>query len=433
MPDGTTSFPGNLYVNGNINNVDRISANSFVYANGTSILSGITAGGTTYSNANVAAYLVTNPQAGTYSNANVASYLPTYSGNIAGNIVKNGRTWTFGTDGTLTLPSGAGFGLGDNGQLKTNDGTTVALDFRDTSGRGFYTNGDGYTLRSDGSNNWIFGTNGTLSTPGNVQVGSASAYGNISHINTISANAFVYANGVSILDGVGGADTGNIRFNGSTVYSSYEPDNIYIDTTGGDYTWTFGADGKLTVPQGGYIGAAGVKGDGTMITGGNGQIASLTSFFSSGMYSGCVTANPDGTLNITTYGDGTGVAGQWIFGSDGSTTFPDNQPVTISGNLTVGNLTVNGNTTIINTESYTVVDNIIQMANANPADTLDIGFVGHRTINSTLEHTGLIRDASAGLWKLFSNVTTQPGTTVDFTGVIYDDLQLDKLHADTIH
>jgi len=41
----------------------------------------------------------------TYSNANVASYLPTYTGNIAGNIVKNGYTWTFGTDSTTTFPS----------------------------------------------------------------------------------------------------------------------------------------------------------------------------------------------------------------------------------------------------------------------------------------------------------------------------------------
>jgi hypothetical protein len=41
----------------------------------------------------------------TYGNANVATYLPTYTGNIAGNIVKNGYTWTFGTGGNLTVPA----------------------------------------------------------------------------------------------------------------------------------------------------------------------------------------------------------------------------------------------------------------------------------------------------------------------------------------
>ncbi len=40
----------------------------------------------------------------TYSNANVASYLPTYTGNIAANIVKNDKTWTFESNGTLTVP-----------------------------------------------------------------------------------------------------------------------------------------------------------------------------------------------------------------------------------------------------------------------------------------------------------------------------------------
>lgn len=43
--------------------------------------------------------------ANTYSNTNVASYLPTYSGNIAGNISKNGNVWIFGTNGTTTFPT----------------------------------------------------------------------------------------------------------------------------------------------------------------------------------------------------------------------------------------------------------------------------------------------------------------------------------------
>ena len=55
------------------------------YANGVSILSGL---------------------GGSYGNTQVAAYLPTYTGNIAGNIVKNGRTWAFGTDGNLTVPGG---------------------------------------------------------------------------------------------------------------------------------------------------------------------------------------------------------------------------------------------------------------------------------------------------------------------------------------
>lgn len=39
-----------------------------------------------------------------YGNVNASAYLPTYSGNIAANIAKNGYNWTFGTDGNVTFP-----------------------------------------------------------------------------------------------------------------------------------------------------------------------------------------------------------------------------------------------------------------------------------------------------------------------------------------
>jgi len=104
-----------------------------------------------------------------------------------------------------------------------------------------------------------------------------------------------------------------------------------------------------------------------------------------------------------------------------------------SGNLTVGgNLIVNGNSTIINTASYTIDDNILQIADGNPADTLDLGFVGHRTVAGNLQHTGLVRDASAGNWRLFSNVTAQPGNTVDFTNAVYDDLVVGNISANIV-
>lgn len=76
--------------------------------------------------------------------------------------------WVFGTDGSLTLPGGAGFAKGDSGYLKVADGVTLGLDLRDATGRGFYTNGDGFAIRSNGSNTWQFGTGGSLTLPGVV-------------------------------------------------------------------------------------------------------------------------------------------------------------------------------------------------------------------------------------------------------------------------
>ena len=99
---------------------------------------------------------------------------------------------------------------------------------------------------------------------------------------------------------------------------------------------------------------------------------------------------------------------------------------TIVGNVTIeGNLTVNGNVSYISVNNLVIGDNIINLADLNPADSLDIGFVGHRTpFGDPLQHTGLVRDASANQWRLFSNVVPAPGTTVDFTDAIYDDLKL---------
>ncbi len=96
---------------------------------------------------------------------------------------------------------------------------------------------------------------------------------------------------------------------------------------------------------------------------------------------------------------------------------------TIGGNLTIqGNLIVNGNVSYVNVNNLVISDNIINLADLNPGDSLDLGLSAHRTVNDILQHTGLVRDASANQWRLFSNVIPQPGTTVDFTNAVYDDL-----------
>jgi hypothetical protein len=95
---------------------------------------------------------------------------------------------------------------------------------------------------------------------------------------------------------------------------------VVITADDGAQTWTFGADGTTTFPTNGHIGAT--KG-GTMLDGGNGYNVSLTSFYSSGLYSSCVTANPNGTLNITAYNDGgPDPAEVWTFDNYGGLTFP---------------------------------------------------------------------------------------------------------------
>ena len=101
----------------------------------------------------------------------------------------------------------------------------------------------------------------------------------------------------------------------------------------------------------------------------------------------------------------------------------------LSGNLTVqGNLFVNGNTTIINANNININDSMIYMADDNPADSLDIGFVSSFT-NPGYQHTGLVRDATDGTWKLFANVVPEPTTTVDFTNATFSNLRMGNLTA----
>lgn len=105
----------------------------------------------------------------------------------------------------------------------------------------------------------------------------------------------------------------------------------------------------------------------------------------------------------------------------------------ISGDVSItGNLTLSGNLTSISANNIVIDDSVIYLANNNSANVSDIGFVGHFT-DSKYQHTGLIRDASDGRWKLFSNVTAEPSTTIDFTNANYDILQIGRLESTTVN
>ena len=280
------------------------------------------------------------------------------------NIQTGGHTWTFDPTGIVTLP--------DSTQMGAIEGTNTF---------GFYnSNANTEFLIELGSTSvWSFnGTSGITGLPNNTLKTGANLV-----IQTPSGVPASVAN----WNGGGGWNQG--------YYGN-------LATTGGTGT---GLTVDVAAGGGGYIniGAISIHTPGTGYT--DGDVITIDN-----------ENNIPGTFTISV------APNSWLFNSDGSTTFPDHHQVTITGNLTVGNLVVNGNSTIINTNSYVVSDNIITMADGNPADTLDLGFVAHRTVNSVLQHTGLVRDASVNNWKLFSNVIANPGSTVDFANAVYDDL-----------
>ena len=94
-----------------------------------------------------------------------------------------------------------------------------------------------------------------------------------------------------------------------------------------------------------------------------------------------------------------------------------------------GNLFVNGNTTTFTSNNITLRDSIIYLSDNNPADTVDIGFVGSFNNVIRYQHTGFVRDATDGVWKLFSNVVPEPTTTIDFTNAVYANLLVGNVSA----
>ena len=86
---------------------------------------------------------------------------------------------------------------------------------------------------------------------------------------------------------------------------------------------------------------------------------------------------------------------------------------TITADLVItGNLTVQGNTTYVNTQTITTQDSLIRLANNNTAgDTVDIGIYGAYNPGSGVKYTGLVRQAGANYF-LFQNLTTDPTSNV---------------------
>ena len=102
----------------------------------------------------------------------------------------------------------------------------------------------------------------------------------------------------------------------------------------------------------------------------------------------------------------------------------------IGGNLTVdGNLTINGTTTTVDTANFTTADSMIYLGEDNPGNTVDLGIVSSFN-DGTYQHSGLVRDASDGIWKLFSGVVAEPTNTVDFTTYTKDYIEVGGLLAD---
>ena len=109
-----------------------------------------------------------------------------------------------------------------------------------------------------------------------------------------------------------------------------------------------------------------------------------------------------------------------------------NGGVGITGNLTVGNLTVLGTQTVVSATSVAVANSFIFLSNNNITNVLDIGFVGQYAAGQGNVYAGLVRRASDGVYRLFSNLNPIPSTTIDVANITLATLQLGNILAGNI-
>lgn len=92
--------------------------------------------------------------------------------------------------------------------------------------------------------------------------------------------------------------------------------------------------------------------------------------------------------------------------------------ISITGDLTVG-----GTTTTVNATDLVVTDPLIYIGEGNDANVVDLGLVSSFN-DGSYQHAGIVRDATDGVWKLFSSVEDEPTTTVNFSQAVYDTLKV---------
>jgi hypothetical protein len=109
--------------------------------------------------------------------------------------------------------------------------------------------------------------------------------------------------------------------------------------------------------------------------------------------------------------------------------FMDALATTFDGDIVIdGSFTVNGGNVLVSATNINVSDPILQLAHLNAGNTVDLGVVVSYN-DGDQWHSGLVKDASDGKWKLFDGVSDEPTTTVDFASGVLDDLVVNELTA----
>lgn len=98
----------------------------------------------------------------------------------------------------------------------------------------------------------------------------------------------------------------------------------------------------------------------------------------------------------------------------------------IAGDVNIaGTISFAGGGTTVETENIAVTDPAIFVANNNIANLVDFSFIGEYNTSGTDKWSAWSKDATDGVWKVTSNITTKPTNTIDYgqAGLVYDKIK----------
>lgn len=127
-------------------------------------------------------------------------------------------------------------------------------------------------------------------------------------------------------------------------------------------------------------------------------------------------SSPSASEDVPHSVDG-GASGMWVqIGASAGLSVGD---LNVDDLTVTGNLTVSGDTVQLDVATLTVEDPLIELARSNTGgDIVDIGTYGTYNDGSQ-RYAGLYRDATDGVFKLFTGTTEAPTTTINTGGVGY--------------
>jgi len=439
-----------------------------------------------YSNVNVASYLNTQGY-NLYSNVNVAAYLnnngtvpigttstiyanattqATSTGTgalvvkggvgIAGNLVVGNLTVL----GTQTIVSATALAIGNSFVFLANNNVTNVSDIgfvgQYNAGQGnvytglTYTAADSiYRLFSNLTPQPSITVNLANAIYSNIQVGNIIA-GNVIGVNFIGSGAYLtslpgYAYGnvnvAALITTNGLTNYSNVN---TAAYLNSQGYNLYSNVNVAAYLSTqgIGASNYSNTNVIAYLNATGYNlySNTNVIAYLNSTGYNLYSNTNVIAYLNATGYNLYSNVNVAAYLNNNGAVPigttSTIYAnagtqstSTGTGALVVNGGAGISGNLTVGNLTVLGTQTTVSATSVNLSNSFIFLSNNNITNAVDIGFVGQYNAGQGNVYTGLAYRAADGIYRLFSNVSPQPSLTVNLASAIYSAIQVGNIIA----